>query len=64
MTLLELNYQRRKAKTDAAGLLDRAVTEARSLTIAEQVRFDTLTARIHELDAQIAQRESLRKLVS
>ena len=64
MTLLELNYQRRKAKTEAAGLLDRAVTEARSLTISEQVRFDTLTARIHELDAHIAERESLRKLVS
>lgn len=64
MTLLELNYQRRKAKTEAAGLLDRAVIEARSLTIAEQIRFETLTARIHELDAQIAQRESLRKLVS
>jgi hypothetical protein len=64
MTLLELNYQRRKAKAEAAGLLDRAVTESRSLTIAEQVHFDTLAARIHELDNAIAERESLRKLAN
>lgn len=64
MTLLELAYQRRKAKSEAAGLLDRAVTESRSLTIAEQVHFDTLTARIHELDGATAERESLRKMVS
>ena len=62
MTLLELNFQRRKAKTEATGLLDRAVTESRSLTIPEQVRFDALTARIHELDKAFAERESLRKL--
>lgn len=62
-TLLELNFQRRKAKTDATGLLDRAVTEARNLSVAEQVRFDALSARIHELDAAIVERESLRKLV-
>ena len=61
-TLLELNFQRRKAKTEAAGLLDRAVCESRALSIAEQVRFDGLTARIHDLDAAIAKRESLRKL--
>lgn len=64
MTLLELNFQRRKARAEAAALLDKAVTASRSLTIAEQVRFDALTARIHELDERIAQRESLRKLVS
>lgn len=64
MTLLELAYQRRKAKKEAAELLDKAVLETRSLTIPEQVRFDSLTARIQDLDAAIAQRESLRKLVS
>jgi len=64
MTLLELNFQRRKAKTEATALLDRAVTEARSLSVTEQVRFDMLAARIHELDAAIAERESLRKLAS
>ena len=53
MTLLELSYQRRKAKAEATGLLDRAVNESRSLSISEQVRFDTLTARIHELDTAI-----------
>lgn len=63
MTLLELTFQRRKAKGEATGLLDRAVTESRSLTTTEQVRFDSLAARIHELDAAIAQRESLRKMV-
>jgi hypothetical protein len=62
MTLLELNYQRRKAKTEAAGLLDCAVIESRTLTVAEQVRFDALTARINEFDKAIAERESLRKL--
>lgn len=64
MNLLELSFQRRKAKQEASALLDKAVAESRSLTIAEQVRFDTLTARIHELDGRIAERESLRKLVS
>jgi hypothetical protein len=64
MTLLELNFQRRKVKTEAAGLLDKAMAESRTLSIAEQVRFDSLTARIHELDAAIAQRESLRKRVT
>ncbi|HEX4039137.1 MAG TPA: hypothetical protein VHX37_13855 [Acidobacteriaceae bacterium] len=63
MTILELNFQRRKAKTEAVGLLDKAVTESRTLTTAEQIRFDTLTARIHEMDAAIVERESLRKLV-
>lgn len=63
-TLLELNFQRRKAKTEATGLLDRAVTEARNLSVAEQVRFDALSARIHEMDTAIAERESLRKLAS
>ena len=62
MTLLELNFQRRKAKAEATGLLDKAMAESRALSIAEQVRFDSLTARIHELDNAIAERESLRKL--
>lgn len=64
MTLLELTYQRRKAKKEAADLLDKAVLESGSLTIPEQVRFDSLTARIQELDVQIEQRSNLRKLVS
>lgn len=64
MTLLELSYQRRKAKAEAAGLLDTAVSESRSLTIAEQVKFDSLTARIAELDTAITERQSLRKRVT
>lgn len=64
MTLLELNFQRRKLKTEAARLLDTAVTESRTLTLAEQIRFDSLTARIQEMDAAIIDRESLRKLVN
>ncbi len=63
-TLLELNFQRRKANAEAAGLLDKAVAESRTLSIAEQVHFDALTARIHELDAAFAERESLRKLAN
>lgn len=62
MTLLELNFQRRKAKTEAAGLLDAAMAESRTLSIAEQVHFDALTARIQVLDTAISERESLRKL--
>lgn len=64
MTLLELTFQRKKAKAEASGLLDNAMAESRTLSIAEQVRFDSLTARIQDLDAAIAQRESLRKAVS
>lgn len=63
MTLLEISFLRSKAKREAARLLDAAVAESRPLTIAEQVRFDSLTAQIQELDAQFAQRDSLRKLV-
>ena len=64
MTLIEISFQRSKAKREAARLLDTALAESRSLTIAEQVRFDSLTAQIEELDAQFIQRESLRKMVS
>lgn len=64
MNLLELSYQRKKAKAEACGLLDKAVAESRTLTIAEQVQFDALTARIHVLDEQFSQRESLRKVVA
>ncbi|MGB6384206.1 MAG: hypothetical protein WBF25_03195 [Terriglobales bacterium] len=64
MNLLELSYQRKKAKAEASGLLDKAVAESRTLTIAEQVQFDALTVRIHVLDEQFAQRESLRKVVA
>jgi hypothetical protein len=63
VTLLELTYQRRKAKAEAAGLLDKAMSESRPLSIAEQVRFDALTVRLQEFDGQIAQRKSLRKMV-
>lgn len=64
MNLLELTFQRKKAKAEASGLLDTAMSESRTLSIPEQVRFDSLTARIHELDAAISQRESLRKAVT
>jgi len=63
LTLLELNFLRRRAKAEAATLLDTAVAESRSLTIPEQARFDALAARIHDLDAAIAERENLRRLV-
>ena len=62
MTLLELNFQRRKARKEANGLLDKAALESRSLTIPEQVQFDSLLARIQEFDHAITQRESLRKV--
>jgi hypothetical protein len=64
MTLLEISVLRSKAKREAARLLDTAVAESRSLSIAEQVRFDSLTAHIQELDVLFVQRESLRKAVS
>ena len=64
MTLQEISFQRSKAKREAAQLLDTAVAESRTLSIAEQVRFDSLTAKIEELDAQFVRRESLRKAVT
>lgn len=64
MTLLEISFQRSKAKREAARLLDTAVAESRSLTIPEQVRFDSLAARIDELDAEFVRRDSLRKAVT
>jgi len=64
LTLLELNYQRRKARKEANGLLDAATNEGRTLTIPEQVRFDSLLAQISETDAAIVRRESLRRMAS
>lgn len=64
MTLLELAFQRKKAKSEANGLLDKAMAESRTLNVSEQVRFDGLMARIQEFDVQIAKRESLRKAVT
>ena len=64
MTLLELSYQRRKARKEANALLDAATNEGRTLTIPEQVRFDSLLAQISETDAAIVRRESLRKVVA
>jgi hypothetical protein len=64
VTLLELSFQRKKAKAEACGLLDKAIRERPDLTVTEQVEFDALTARIHVLDQQFAQRESLRKVVA
>ena len=62
MTLLELTFQRRKARKEANALLDKAAIESRALSVSEQVQFDSLLARIQSLDGQIAERESLRKL--
>jgi hypothetical protein len=64
MTLLEITHQRSRAKREANNLLDKAMAEARSLTISEQIKFDSLTAHIQHLDALFVQRESLRKAVS
>jgi len=63
MTLLELYYQRRIAKTNAARLLNAAMGEARALTIPEEIQFDGIAARVQELDAAITERQSLRKTV-
>lgn len=64
MTLLELNYQRRKARAEANCLLDAAMMEGRTLSRLEQAKFDALAARIDELDNAYAEREALRKVVS
>jgi hypothetical protein len=63
LNLPELSFQCRKAHKEANELLDTAVLESRSMTVAEQVRFDGLLAKMSDLKAQIAQRESLRKRV-
>jgi hypothetical protein len=62
VTLLEISFQRRKAKADASGLLDAAVAESRTLTIAELVRFDALGARIQDFDVQFSLRSNLRNM--
>ena len=62
MTLLELNFQRRKARRTANDLLDKAALESRDLTISERIQFDSLTARIQELDEQFVKRSNLRKV--
>jgi len=64
LTLLELNFQCRKAHKEANELLDQAVIDGRTMTVAEQCRFDALLARMTELKAAIAQRDSLRKRVT
>jgi len=64
VTLLELAFQRKKTKAEASSLLDKAYAESRTLSVAEQVRFDSLAARIQELDTLFVQRESLRKAVT
>ena len=38
MNLLELIFQRRKARLEANGLLDKAALESRALSISEQVQ--------------------------
>ena len=61
MNLLEINFQRRKLRKDANALLDKAVLESRKLTVTEQCQFDSMLARIQELDVQFEQRSNLRK---
>jgi hypothetical protein len=60
VTLLELNFQQRKARREANALLDLAVTEGRNLSVAEQVKFDGLLARCNEIEAAIFERAALR----
>ncbi len=60
MTLLELTYRRSKTRTAATALLDLAVTEGRSLSAAEQARFDGLLTQCEQIDTAIAEREALR----
>jgi hypothetical protein len=60
MNLLELTYQRCKASRAARELLDLSVTEARALTITEQVRVDGLILRVQQIDAAIQARAALR----
>jgi hypothetical protein len=62
VTLLELIYQRCKAQRAARELLDKSVHESRALTVAEQVRFDGLLTRIHEIDSALEARAQLRKV--
>lgn len=58
--LLELNFQRRKLRAEAQGLLDAAATAGRDLTLDERIKFDSLAARIADFDAQILERRALR----
>ncbi len=59
--LLELTHRLSQARVKARHLLDTAFTQSRSLSIAEQVEFDSHIERCHELEAQIEARCALRK---
>ncbi len=60
-TLLDLNHRLGQARVKARGLLDTAPTQSRALSIGEQVEFDSLVGRCHELETQIEARCALRK---
>jgi hypothetical protein len=60
MTILELTFQLSQSREAARTLLDTAHAEARNLTLAEQIKFDSLVARCHETEQQIEARAALR----
>lgn len=60
-TLLDLNHRLGQTRVKARGLLDTAFTQARALSIAEQIEFDSLVSRCKELESQIEARCALRK---
>jgi HK97 family phage major capsid protein len=51
--LLELRAQRKTKKTDLDAIVDKAVTEKRELTDAEDVQVKTLTAELADMDKRI-----------
>ena len=61
MKLLDIVFAGTKARHEMRTMLDRAVTESRSLTIAEQVRFDSLGVRLAELDGELEDRRAMEQ---
>lgn len=61
MTLLELTHQLSQTRVRAQRLLDTAHAEKRDLAIAEQIEFDSLITRGHEIEGAIEARIALRK---
>ena len=62
MTLLELTHQLSQARAKAHRLLDAAQDEKRNLTLSEQIEFDSLITRGHEIEGAIEARANLRKV--
>lgn len=62
MKLLDIISNGRQARTEMRTMLDRALTESRSLTLTEQIRFDALGIRLAEIANQLESRAIAQRM--